>query len=136
MTTWRPFEEVLQEALQDPETRAEWDRTQLAREVSIWLISYRTKHGLTQTELARQLGWKQPMVARLETGEREPSFGTLHHLVERLGNSARIEINPEGISVRFVKRRSPRRTKARGRGARRNHITQKKAGPSRVLQPV
>src|SRR5262249_632653 len=33
MTTYRPFQEILAEALEhDPDLRAEWDRTQLARE--------------------------------------------------------------------------------------------------------
>ena len=82
--------------------RAEWDRTQLATSVSVWLLRYRKERGLTQTELARQLGWKQPVVARLESGEHEPSFATLHHLVQRLGATARIEIAPDHVQVRFV----------------------------------
>ena len=38
MAAYRSFDEVLEDALQDPQTRAEWDRTQLARDVSIWLL--------------------------------------------------------------------------------------------------
>ena len=95
---------MLEKSIQDPEARAEWDRTQLATSVSVWLLRYRKEHGLTQTELARQLGWKQPSVARLESGEHEPSFATLHHLVQRLGATARIEIAPDQVQVRFVKR--------------------------------
>jgi transcriptional regulator with XRE-family HTH domain len=107
--------EVLDEALQDPETRAEWDRTQLARDVSIWLLGYRRDHGLTQTELAKRLGWKQPVVARLESGDHEPSLATLRHLVEQLGASARIDIHADGaVAVRFS--RSPRRRSAGARG--------------------
>jgi transcriptional regulator with XRE-family HTH domain len=109
MTTHRSFKEVLKDSLQDPETRAEWDRTQLARDVSIWLLQYRKKHRLTQTELAERLGWKQPVVARLESGEHEPSIGTLHHLVERLGAAARVEIDPQSVHLRFFKR--PRRVR-------------------------
>jgi hypothetical protein len=48
------------------------------------------------------------MVARLESGEHEPSIATLHHLVERLGSAARIEIEPDQVHVRFINRRSRR----------------------------
>src|SRR5437870_5294103 len=107
MSTYVPFEEVLAEDLQDPEERAEWDRTQLARDVAAWLLLYRKRHGLTQTQLAEQLGWRQSVVARLESGEREPSIATLHHLVERLGARARIDIRPERVALHFLGR--PRR---------------------------
>lgn len=102
-TTYRSFKEVLQESLEDPETRAEWDRTQLAQDVSLWLLRYRKDHGLTQTELAESLGWKQPVVARLESGEHEPTITTLQHLVSTLGTTAKLEIGPTGVAVRFSK---------------------------------
>ena len=115
MTTYRRFNDVLAESLQNPEIRAEWDRAALARDVSVWLLRYRRDHNLTQTELAELLGWKQPAVARLESGEHEPSLSTLHHLIERLGTRARIDIDPEGIVLRFVGRaRAPRRDRRRG----------------------
>ena len=136
MTTWRPFQEVLQDALKNPEIRAEWDRTQLAREVSIWLRRYRKKHRRTQTELAQQLGWKQPMVARLESGEHEPSIATLHHLVERLGSAARIEIEPDQVHVRFINRRARRaRTNSAPDGRHTGAARATEAG-AETLQPA
>jgi transcriptional regulator with XRE-family HTH domain len=105
-----PFKEVLEEALQNPDVRAEWDRTRVAQEVSTWLLRYRIENDLTQAELAQLLGWQQPIVARLESGEREPSLATLHRLVERLGASATISIRPERVDVHLTK---PRATVAR-----------------------
>ena len=102
------FKEVLAKALQNPEVRAEWDRTQLADDVSNWLLRYRLEHDLTQTELAQLLGWTQPIVARLEGGEREPSIATLHRLVARLGTTATISIRPEGVELHFTKPRGGR----------------------------
>ena len=104
MPTYRPFRDVLAESLKDPEIRDEWDRTRLAREVSAWLLRYRKEHNLTQAALARRLGWQQPVVARLESGDREPSIATLHHLVAYLQTPARISIDPEGVHLRFIKR--------------------------------
>jgi len=107
MTTYCRFKDVLAESLRNPAVRAEWDRTALAREVSIWLLRYRKDRNLTQTDLAELLGWRQPAVARLESGEHEPSVSTLHHLIERLGTRARIDIQPEGVALRFLGRRRP-----------------------------
>jgi transcriptional regulator with XRE-family HTH domain len=98
-------DEVLTEALHDAEVRAEWDQTKLARDVALWVVRHRNEHGLTQTALAEQLGWKQPVVARLERGDHEPSMATLRHLVQTLGDQARISIDPDG-GVRLVVRRS------------------------------
>jgi transcriptional regulator with XRE-family HTH domain len=112
MTTYRSFKDVLDDQLEDPEVRAEWDRTALARQVSIWLLRYRRDHGLSQRELANLLGWKQPAVARLESGEHEPSLSTLRHMVERLGSRVRIDIEPEGYAMHILTRHR-RRAKRR-----------------------
>ncbi len=109
------FQDVLAEDLQDPSERAEWDRLQLARDVAVWLLAYRKKHRLTQTQLARQLDWPQSVIARLESGDREPSIATLHRLVERLGATATIAIRPERVEVRFGR---PRRSAAASAGGR------------------
>ena len=101
MTTYRRFKDVLADQLQDPKVRAEWDRTALARDVAIWLLRYRRDHKLSQRELANVLGWKQSAVARLESGEHEPSLLTIRHLVEHLGSRARIDIDAEGYAVHF-----------------------------------
>ena len=69
--------EVLEDMLRDPEFRQEWERTALARAVAQAVIRYRAEHGLSQTALARLLGWSQPVVARLEAAEYNPSTGTL-----------------------------------------------------------
>jgi len=103
---YTPFKEILDEELQDPEVQKEWDRTQLAAKVSNWLLRYRIENDLTQAELAEMLGWQQPIVARLESGDREPSIETLHRLAERLGTTATIAIRPEGVEVHFTKPRA------------------------------
>src|SRR5262245_55925403 len=97
-------DEVLAEALQDAAVRVKWDETRLARDVALWLVRHRGEHGLTQSALAQQLGWKQPVVARLERGDHEPSMATLQHLVHTLGGQARISIDREGVRLQFVRR--------------------------------
>jgi DNA-binding XRE family transcriptional regulator len=80
-------EVVRKESLRDPEFQAEWDRTAFAGAVALRVIGYRIDHQLTQTALARQLGMKQPAVARLESGDVTPSLDTRSRLTSRLGIS-------------------------------------------------
>jgi ribosome-binding protein aMBF1 (putative translation factor) len=79
----------------EPELRAEWERTALARAVALELVRYRAQHGLSQRELAERLGMKQPNVARLELGEINPKIETLMLLSSRLELEFKIDIRPE-----------------------------------------
>lgn len=94
LTGLKTMVEVLDEQLEDPEFRDEWNRTTLARAVSLGVIAYRTKHGLSQTELAKEIGVKQPAVARLEAGEKNPTWETLNRLSEALGIEFLVDIAP------------------------------------------
>lgn len=67
-------------------------RTAVANQLAILVIQYRVQHGLTQTALARQLGVKQPAVARLEAGDHEPTVATLARLANRLGITLRLDL--------------------------------------------
>ena len=81
----------------DPEMAAELDRTAVANQLAILVIKYRVEHGLTQTALARKLGVSQPAVARLETGEHEPTVATLARLAHKLRISLRLDVDPESV---------------------------------------
>jgi ribosome-binding protein aMBF1 (putative translation factor) len=85
--------------LKDPAVRAEWERTAVARAVAVRLVEYRAEHALSQTALARQLGMKQPAVARLEAGEHNPSFDTLARLSSALGIEFHIAVTPAGVAI-------------------------------------
>ena len=85
--------------LDDPEYRAEGERTHVAHEVAQRVISYRTEHGLTQTQLARKLGMRQPHIARLEAGEHEPSLAMLSRLARGLGMAFHIDITPCAVCL-------------------------------------
>ena len=90
---------VIEAKLKDPMFRAEWERTAVARAVAIRVLEYRAQHGITQTELARCLGMKQPAIARLEAGEHNPSFETLARLSSTLGIEFHIAVRPDGIAM-------------------------------------
>jgi DNA-binding XRE family transcriptional regulator len=86
--------------LDDPEYRAEWEHTRMAHEVAGRVISYRVDHRLTQTDLARMLGMRQPHIARLEAGEHEPSLATLSRLARVLGLEFHIDITRSALHLR------------------------------------
>jgi transcriptional regulator with XRE-family HTH domain len=97
MKGFRTTKEIRDERLKhDPEFRAYWERTALARAVASALIGYRVEHGLTQTQLARHLGISQRQVARLEVGEHPPSVDTLRSLAGLLGKRLILAITPAG----------------------------------------
>jgi transcriptional regulator with XRE-family HTH domain len=102
-------EEVLAEHLDaDPEYRREWERTALARAVAVKVIAYRAEHGLSQTALAGRLKMSQPAVARLESGEHNPTFPTLMRLSDALGIELAIDIAPTGQEPRLIGKRARR----------------------------
>jgi|SRR4051812_37467069 DNA-binding XRE family transcriptional regulator len=78
--------------LDDPEYRAEWERRRLTHAVALRVINYRMEHQLTQTELARMLGMRQPHIARLEAGEHEPSLAMLARLARVLDMEFHIDV--------------------------------------------
>jgi len=87
--------EVLRQDLQrDPRFRRFWERTVPARAIANSLIAYRIKHNLTQLQLAERLGVKQPRIARLESGEQNPTWDTLWLLANRLEMSVFLGITP------------------------------------------
>ena len=79
--------EVVDRQREDPQFREEWDRSAFAREVAIRIVRYRAGHGLTQTQtqLARAVAMKQPVIARLERGEHPPSLATLARITAGTG---------------------------------------------------
>lgn len=92
-------DEVLAGQLKNPDFREEWDRTALAREVANRVVAYRVEHGLSQAALARRLEVSQPLIARLEAGEHEPTLSTLARLARQLDLEFHIDITPTSLEL-------------------------------------
>jgi ribosome-binding protein aMBF1 (putative translation factor) len=70
-----PHQQVHQRLMQDPAYARVWQETELADQVATLLIAYRAKHKLSQTELARRLGMRQPAIAGLRPASTHLRFG-------------------------------------------------------------
>ena len=78
--------------------RAEYDRAyaeaQLAAEVGERVREAREGAGLSQRELAAQMGTSQAAIARLEAGGVGATLTTLHRVAVALGLELNVELRP------------------------------------------
>jgi transcriptional regulator with XRE-family HTH domain len=103
-------EQLIAEQLRDdPEFRAKWERTALARAVALKVITYRSQNGVTQRQLADRLGMKQPQVARLERGDVTPEIETLRRLAAKLGMEFVLDVRPIDREPKLVTKRAQNR---------------------------
>jgi DNA-binding XRE family transcriptional regulator len=86
----------------DPELAAEWNRLALARTVAASLIGHRADHGLSQRQLADRLGSSTSRVVELESGEVNPTLGTLAKIAAATGIEFAIDIAPADREPRLV----------------------------------
>jgi transcriptional regulator with XRE-family HTH domain len=107
LSDMKTSDEVLAEQLRaDPEFRAEWERTALARAIAVAVLRFRTDRGLSQRGLASLLGMTQPQVARLERGDVNPSMDTLVRVAAGLGIELTINVTPTNHKPRLVTKRA------------------------------
>ena len=98
-TMSRKFDDFLQEQLQDPEIRKEYESLQPEHTVIQAMIDARKKSGMTQKELAEITGIAQGDISKLERGSANPSIRTLQRLAKGMGMILKIEFTPEQVSV-------------------------------------
>ena len=102
----KTHDELVAQELQDDDFREEWERLAFARAVAVKVIEYRADNGLSQRKLAERLGLPQPQVARLETGEHDPSHRTLTRLAGTLGLEITISITAEEREPKALTKRA------------------------------
>lgn len=84
---------IKKELLADPRVKKEYDRLAPRYKVISQLISARIKKGLTQKELAQRTGTKQSAIARLESGNSNPSLEFLEKIAEGMGYSLSVHLH-------------------------------------------
>lgn len=84
MKNWSKWEDVKKELLSDPEVKKEYDRLGPEFAIISQLIELRAKKHLTQKALAKKLGTKQSAIARLESGNGNPTLEFLQKTAKAL----------------------------------------------------
>ena len=85
------FRNYLNEQLQRPAFKAEWDTLQPELTIAQAMIDARKESGLTQKQLSERTGIAQADISKLERGNANPSLRTLQRLAAGMGMNVRIE---------------------------------------------
>lgn len=93
------FRETLNEQLNDPQFRAEWDAMEPERQIMRAMLDGREAKAMTQKDLAKATGITQADISRLENGTANPSLQTLKRLADGLGMKLKIAFVPNATSM-------------------------------------
>lgn len=85
------FDKYLNEQLQNPEFKKEWDENELEYQLMMMILKARNKQNLTQSELAERTGIRQSNISRIEKGQALPSISTLCKIARGLGKRLQIK---------------------------------------------
>jgi len=79
------FKDFKAELLKDPEVRREYDALKPKYDLIRELIERRNQLHMSQTQLAKMIGTKQPAISRLENGDHDINISTLLKALAALG---------------------------------------------------
>lgn len=89
MKTWKTLKKEL---LKNKKVAEEYKRLEPRYQLISQLIESRLKKGLTQEQLAKRIGTKQSAIARLESGNSNPSVAFLEKIAEAIGSRLIIQV--------------------------------------------
>jgi DNA-binding XRE family transcriptional regulator len=88
------LDEILARELKKEQFRLVFEERRFYLQIAHLVSDLRARTGLSQAELARKAGVRQPMIARLEKGDsrRTPTFDTIFRLMKVLGYTMSIHV--------------------------------------------
>ncbi|MBP5328400.1 MAG: helix-turn-helix transcriptional regulator [Spirochaetaceae bacterium] len=86
------FDRLKADLLKDPEFKAEYDALEPEYKLIKQLIKARADNHMTQKQLAEKVGTRQSNIARLESGNYNPSFQFLQKVAKALNRTLSIEL--------------------------------------------
>ena len=89
-------------AARSAEYRAERERLAFWSDIAAQVILFRTRHGLSQADLAERVGTSHSAISRLESGQHATNVETLRRVAAALGSHLRLQfepVEPEVIDV-------------------------------------
>lgn len=87
----KSYTEIKKEFLKDPAFRKAYEELGPEFELASMIIEKRLRKGLTQKALAKKIGTQQSAIARLESGDYNPTIAFLEKVSKALG--ARLSIS-------------------------------------------
>lgn len=88
------FRETLNEQMQNPEFKKEWDALEPEYQIIKAMLDTRKEKSITQKQLADLTGIPQADISRLENGNANPSLRTLQRLADGMGMRLKLEFVP------------------------------------------
>ena len=85
------WNKVKKDLLKNKKVVSEYKKLEPRYKLISVLISARTKKGLTQAQLAKKIGTKQSAIARVESGNANPSFDFLLKISSALDSKLEIQ---------------------------------------------
>lgn len=92
------YEDFKAELLADPEVRAEYEALEPQFRLIRSIVSRRNELNLSQVQLAKLIGTRQPAISRLERGDGNITFSTLCRIAHALDADLDISFNAKGRS--------------------------------------
>jgi predicted transcriptional regulator len=88
----KDYKTFKKEILSDKKTKKVYDNLELEFQVIESIIRKRNELGLTQKELANRMGTKQSSIARLESGDYNPTISFLKKTAKALNSTLKIKM--------------------------------------------
>ena len=82
--------DYLKNQLKDPGFRKEWEKSEVAYQVTRALIKARLEDKISQRELAKKAGTTQAVISRIENMNVSPSINLLQRIADSLGRKLEI----------------------------------------------
>jgi len=83
--------EYLEEQLKDPEFKKEWEKSEVAYQVTREFIRARIEGKISQRQLAKRAGTTQAVISRIENMSVSPSIGLVQRIASSLGKKLEIK---------------------------------------------
>lgn len=86
------FQKLLNDELQNPEFKKEWDNLELRYSIIKQLIKLRNSYNLTQTQLAKKIGTTQAVISRIENGTVNIGVDFLDKIAKAFNKKIKLDI--------------------------------------------
>lgn len=86
------WQDVKKELLKNKKVAREYEKLKPRYQLISELIRARIKRGLTQEEIAEKMHTKQSAIARIESGEANPTIEFLEKMTVAMGTELRIRV--------------------------------------------